>query len=243
MTESVICRSLDVFLQKRGMTFVLWILVSSTSMSNIVKAECVPLPDCASIGYTETSCETQSVRCPFDITKLYCLPCDSSYQYPCNGTGQKGKGTACNGKYVECECSNGYKLNDNNGNCEISCSDECPYASDGECDAGDIHNSMLNDCGNTCYYCTRHTGVARYTVITSHINNVVEDGSSYSGGFCKYCETEYYRNTLSSSHWYSMDEECYNVEGYYLKPSDCDSALSVFPIGARNDTGCFFENY
>jgi hypothetical protein len=47
--EELIGRFLEVFLQKRGMTFVLWILVSSTSMSNIVKAECVPLPDCASI--------------------------------------------------------------------------------------------------------------------------------------------------------------------------------------------------
>ena len=131
MTESVICRSLDVFLQKRGMienkncrnrgmTFVLWILVSSTSMTGTVKAECVPTQDCASIGYTETSCETQAVKCPFDTSKLFCLPCDSSYQYSCNGTGQKGKGTACNGKYIECECSNGYDLVD--GACIVSCS-------------------------------------------------------------------------------------------------------------------------
>ena len=96
MTENKNCRN-------RGMTFVLWILVSSTSMTGTVKAECVPTPDCASIGYTATSCDGDSIKCPFDTSKLFCLPCDSSYQYSCNGTGQKGKGTACNGKYVECE--------------------------------------------------------------------------------------------------------------------------------------------
>ena len=101
MTESVICRSLDDCLRNRGMTenincrnrgmtCVLWILVSSTSMTGTVKAECVPTPDCAELGYTATSCEGKFVRCPFDISILFCLPCDSSYHYSCNGTGQKG---------------------------------------------------------------------------------------------------------------------------------------------------------
>ena len=90
------------------MTFVLWILVLSTSITGTVKAECVPTPNCASIGYTETSCETQAVKCPFDTSKLFCLPCDSSYKYDCSGdniTG--GTGSACGGKYISCTCSNG----------------------------------------------------------------------------------------------------------------------------------------
>ena len=47
-------------------------------------AECVPVPDCASIGYTETSCDGDSLKCPFDNTKLKCFPCDSSFRYACN---------------------------------------------------------------------------------------------------------------------------------------------------------------
>ena len=68
----------------------------------IANAECTPTPDCASIGYTETSCEGDSLKCPFDITKLYCIPCDSSYKYTCTGTREYGVGDSCAGKYVSC---------------------------------------------------------------------------------------------------------------------------------------------
>ena len=84
---------------------VFCILVSSAS---IVRAECVPYPDCASIGYSETSCDSPSVKCPFDATKLYCLPCDSKYQYSCDGVGEAGLGTGCRGKYESCSCQSGY---------------------------------------------------------------------------------------------------------------------------------------
>jgi len=46
---------------------ILCILISSTS---IAQAECTPTPDCASIGYTDTSCDGKFVRCPFDISNL-----------------------------------------------------------------------------------------------------------------------------------------------------------------------------
>ena len=69
-------------------------------------AECTPTPDCASIGYTETSCETKALKCPFDTSKLFCLPCDTSFKYDCVGANiTGGTGSACGGKYVSCECS------------------------------------------------------------------------------------------------------------------------------------------
>jgi len=114
--------SLDVFWRKRGMTMLMWILVSSTS---IAQAECVSLPDCASIGYTETSCEGGFVRCPFDISKLYCIPCDTKYKYTCSGTGQIGSGESCNGKYVSCECASGYEWNSANESCNAT-AQNCP---------------------------------------------------------------------------------------------------------------------
>ena len=95
-------------------------------------AECTPTPDCASIGYTETSCEGDSLKCPFDITKLYCIPCDSSFKYDCSGdniTG--GTGSACGGKYVSCECSGRGVFN--NGTCPQSCMVGMIYYSDRTC--------------------------------------------------------------------------------------------------------------
>ncbi len=68
----------------------------------IANAECTPAPDCASIGYTQTSCETLSLKCPFDQSKLYCFPCDSSYQYPCSEPNEYGDGESCNNKYKSC---------------------------------------------------------------------------------------------------------------------------------------------
>ncbi len=68
----------------------------------IADAECTPAPDCASIGYTQTSCETISLKCPFDQSKLYCFPCDSSYQYPCSEPNEYGDGESCNNKYKSC---------------------------------------------------------------------------------------------------------------------------------------------
>ena len=104
LDENLICRSLEFFaLQKIGMTLLFCLLTSTT-----VHAECVPYPSCASIGYTETSCETQAVKCPFDASKLFCLPCDTKYQYSCNEIGQTGSGTSCQGKYENCNCVSGY---------------------------------------------------------------------------------------------------------------------------------------
>ena len=69
----------------------------------IANAECTPAPDCASIGYTETSCEGDSLKCPFDTSKLFCVPCDSSFQYDCVGTYTiGGQGATCGEKYASC---------------------------------------------------------------------------------------------------------------------------------------------
>ena len=97
-----------------------------------VNGECTPTPDCASIGYTETSCEGAFIKCPFDTSKLYCVPCDSSFKYTCSGeniTG--GTGSACGGKYVSCECEGGLPFN--NGICPQNCTVGMIYYSDRTC--------------------------------------------------------------------------------------------------------------
>ena len=114
-------RMLGINLSMTGLG--LYLLLSSTS---IVKSECTPTPDCASIGYSETSCEGDFVRCPFDISKLLCLPCDNDYKYDCSGDNiSGGSGIACGGKYTSCECSGNYTWN--GSDCVIVCSDEYKY--------------------------------------------------------------------------------------------------------------------
>jgi len=122
MTKESVCAK---FLTCIGMT-ILFCLLSTTAY-----AECTPAPDCASIGYTETSCETTSLKCPFDTTKLYCLPCDSSFKYDCNASNQIGVGNTCNGKYASCACSGGGEFN--NGSCLQSCTVGMIYYSDKSC--------------------------------------------------------------------------------------------------------------
>ena len=110
---------------------VFFTLVSSTS---IAKAECTPTPDCASIGYTETSCDGKFVRCPFDTSKLFCVPCDNDYKYTCIGDNIVGSvGNTCGGKYASCECIIGASFTNGECICDTSCSVGNIYYSDGSC--------------------------------------------------------------------------------------------------------------
>jgi len=122
--------------RKIGMTMMMWILVSSLTMTNIAHAECTPAPDCAKIGYTETSCEGDSLKCPFDISKLFCIPCDTSFKYDCSGNNiTGGVGSACNGKYVSCECASGTIFENGSCVCDTSCTVGAIYYSDKTCSA------------------------------------------------------------------------------------------------------------
>ena len=117
-----------------------WIFVSSLTMTSIAKAACTPTPDCATIGYTETSCETDYLACPFDNTKLKCMPCDSTYRYSCIGENiSKGIGDICNNKYVSCECEVGTTFVNGDCVCDTSCDT-----------VGNIYY---------CHYCGRYSNI------------------------------------------------------------------------------------
>ena len=121
-----------LYCRKAGMTFIMWILISSVSMMGTVKAECTPTSDCASIGYTHTSCDGKFVRCPFDTSKLFCIPCDNDYKYSCSSNNIVGGiGSSCNRKYISCECSVGYIFNE--GGCLRNCTVGMIYYTDKSC--------------------------------------------------------------------------------------------------------------
>ena len=101
------------------------LIFSGQSLSfipTITFAQCVATQDCATLGYTETSCNGgKGVKCHFG-NFWACLTSDSEieqqfcdkygFKYTCSGTGySKGVGTACNGKYTSCTCASGYEWN------------------------------------------------------------------------------------------------------------------------------------
>lgn len=111
--------------------------ISTTLIPLITNAECVPVPNCASIGYIETSCDGDSLKCPFDATKLKCIPCDSSYRYTCSGDNIKNSiGDACNAKYTSCECTTtDYIFHNGKCICDTSCAVGQIVYSDKTCSA------------------------------------------------------------------------------------------------------------
>ena len=102
-------------------------LLIGTSLSLIpqtINAQCVATQDCATLGYTESSCSGGSgVKCPFG-NKWACFKTDAEYEQEfcskygftqtCTGTNQTGgSGKACGGKYAQCNCASGYKWQQN----------------------------------------------------------------------------------------------------------------------------------
>ena len=99
-------------------------LLLGTGLSFIpltINAQCVATQDCATLGYTETSCNgSKGVKCPFG-NKWACLGANEKeyeksfcnkygFTLTCTGTGYTGGASSvCNGKYNYCNCTNGYE--------------------------------------------------------------------------------------------------------------------------------------
>ena len=93
-------------------------LLIGTSLSfipHLTSAQCVATQDCATLGYTETSCSGGSgVKCPFG-NKWACFKSDSEvcqqygFTQTCTGAGQLGKGESCANLYKQCDCQDTYK--------------------------------------------------------------------------------------------------------------------------------------
>ena len=87
---------------------------------------CVPTPTCSTLGYTSTTACDGGLKCPFGEA-WYC-PSNSGgecadFPYTCFGTGYvegAGIGTDCNGKYVKCECAEGFEWKDEQGCVDIT---------------------------------------------------------------------------------------------------------------------------
>ena len=131
-------------------------LLIGTSLSlipNLTFAQCVATQDCATLGYTETSCSGgNGVKCPFG-NKWACFKSDSEFcnEYgftlSCTGTNQTGgAGKACNGKYNICKCAANLTWNADTKSCEANtanCVIGALYYSDGTCSQDKINSKTL----------------------------------------------------------------------------------------------------
>ena len=127
-------------------------LLIGTSLSFIpqtINAQCVATQDCATLGYTETSCSGgNGVKCPFG-NKWACFKSESEceqqfcdkygFTLTCTGSNQTGGvGKACNSKYTECTCTSGYSWDANSKTCKADravCEIGTLYYSDNTCSA------------------------------------------------------------------------------------------------------------
>ncbi len=131
-------------------------LLIGTSLSLIpqtINAQCVATQDCATLGYTETSCSGGSgVKCPFG-NKWACFKSDSEvcqqygFTLTCTGTNQTGGvGQACNGKYNICKCDTNFIWNTDTKSCEANtanCIIGSLYYSDGTCSQYKLSSKTL----------------------------------------------------------------------------------------------------
>ena len=132
----------------------LFIGTSLSFLPQLTFAQCVATQDCATLGYTETSCSGgNGVKCPFG-NKWACFKSESEiknqlcselgFTLSCTGTGYSGgSGKACNGKYSECTCAAGYTWNNSSQKCEYDCVIGALYYSDGTCSNSKVSGKTL----------------------------------------------------------------------------------------------------
>ena len=144
-------------------------LLLGTSLSFFpltVNAQCVATQDCATLGYTETSCNGgKGVKCPFG-NKWACLASKEDvcrkegFTESCIGAGQSGSGKSCGGLYAECSCASTYQYSCTGtgyaGGAGSACGGkytQCSCASGYEWKNGSCQKQILNGAYGDLYYC------------------------------------------------------------------------------------------
>ena len=238
LEKNKIGRSLDDCYRNRGMTvknkcnrvvageklqkieMAVWMILLLVSSTSIVRAECTPTPDCASMGYTETSCVGKFVRCPFDTSKLFCVPCDSTYQYACSGEGYSGgEGRACNNKYISCVCADGYEWDGR------ACIANCPEG----------YSTSVTSCGSGYSFAT--SGYSGSNACGICFSNSTGCPSGYMDYLTLYTTKGLqYSNNIDT--WiYSSDKTAWCAPESTIKINNSVSALSIDSTYLVTNTG------
>ena len=159
---------------------------------------------CQTLGYTATSNKGNCLQCPFG-NYWFCpkSQCDSSYQYTCTGYMQSPSGTACNGKYQECNCSNNYVWNASQGLCLAG-------SGSGSSSGGGIE---VSDCSKDCsnIRCERSQQYGQ----TKQYGDCTYKKNTRRGYFVTYKTT---KNELTST--YNYAEDCKTIPFGQYVPCD-----------------------
>ena len=131
---------------------------SLSCLPGLAFGQCVVTEDCATLGYTESSCPGKGLKCPFG-NGWFCAEDESTicaengFKYSCTGTGYAGgSGSACGGKYTQCNCTTNYAWN--GSSCALSCSSSYQYTCTGTGYAGGAGSA----CGGKYTQCTCASG-------------------------------------------------------------------------------------
>ncbi len=195
-------------------------LVLGTSLSFIPAlawGQCVTVQDCATLGYTESSCNGgKGVKCPFG-NGWFCAEDESTvcaengFEYSCTGTGYAGgAGSACGGKYVQCTCSSGYEWK--NGNCQKK---EVLNGADGDVYKCNGKVVGVKTSGMNFYVAMEDLGPMNWSRAYSSCKNY-----SFCGNLKGILPTEdqlltMYNNKSSLNSLLSMNGGAKLIEGYY----------------------------
>ena len=128
-------------------------------------AQCVSTQDCATLGYTETSCSNGGIKCPFG-NKWFCggdsttICKHEGFTSVCTGTGQCGLGESCAGLYKQCGNSINYKYSCSgtgySGGFGSACNGKykaCECSSGYEWKNAQCQKQVLNGAQGNLYYC------------------------------------------------------------------------------------------
>jgi len=234
--DTIRCNELGYNYSSSGKCPIYNVQDTCTYNSNYIKCDAEQW--CLNNGYTITSCPSPKIldiQCPNNLSLYKTCSCPSDYAYSCSGTGySSGNGTACNGKYTNCNCTANYTWNGSTCVQTHTHSYSCPsgsYSSSSSCTYGTSGTvSKICSCGatsGTCYKCATCTSSSsNYCSVhnTCH-GDCCSDGTyepceEVCGG--NGCSTSSSSSSsggnTSSGYDYSCPEwVCANVNGVYLQ--------------------------
>ena len=173
-------------------------LLIGTSMSlipTITFAQCVATQDCATLGYTESSCAGgNGVKCPFG-NKWACFKTDTEvckqygFTQTCTGIGQIGSGENCANLYKQCGCQDPYKYTCSgegySGGSGAACDGkytQCECAEGYEW-ANEKCRRICSSCGFGCLYYSDDTCSADYDSSKTLLGIVVYEKTASQNGW------------------------------------------------------------
>ena len=184
----------------RKLFLTLGILISNDALAQ----SCIPVPDCAAMGYTETSCSGNFLRCPFDTTKMACISSQSGGAN-CRIGDIYYTDKTCSSSYNSSKTVAGIVVED--GKLIMSKPVKMTWASNTNTDVSGITNITSSDTAKTDMNGKSNTAaiVSAYSSDTAS-NNAAKYCNSYTGGISG-TEGEWYLPAASELYTY--------LYGYY----------------------------